>query len=235
MWSLGKGGRDRSGSHKQRGGTEMFSKMTVTFLTRELYAKRCFPLSHIFWGMTLAEGFPAARGFWDQKKFRHTIRSLCLLQIVVVPVKLSHFYTVYCRCASTSTATHLPCNNLNNSRNTSWGTLEKFSAVIYRRGLWAPEHLTLHKSKITGQLQHYPDVTLYHNKDQLKTTQRNKSQTHLLSRVRKQCRQYCSESINSVPAQPQVNQHSILGKYIPFWGWIWPPNTIQIHCAVRET
>lgn len=126
MWSLGKGGRDRSGSHKQRGGTEMFSKMTVTFLTRELYAKRCFPLSHIFWGMTLAEGFPAARGFWEQKKFRHTIRSLCLLQIVVMPVKLNHFYTVYCRCASTSMATHLPCNNLNNSRNTSWGTLEKF-------------------------------------------------------------------------------------------------------------
>lgn len=117
------------------------------------------------------------------------------------------------------------------SRNS--GTQE--SAVVYRWGLWAPKHLTLHKSKITGQLQHYPDVSLYHNKNQLKTAQRTKPQIHLLSRGRKQCRQHCSKSTNSTPAQAQVNQHSILGKCIPFPGWIWSLNTIWIHCTVRET
>lgn len=124
MWSPGKGRRDRSGYSKQRGGTVMFSKMTVIFVTQELDAKHCFPLPHIFWGRTLAEGFPVARASETRKSF-----TIPLVLIVILPVKLSHFYTVYCKCAATSMATHLPCNKLNNSRNTSWGTLKKFRHI----------------------------------------------------------------------------------------------------------
>lgn len=152
-------------------------------------------------------------------------------------VKLSQFYTVYYKCPATSVATHLSCNKLSNSRNTSWGTLKKFRHTreccdIQVRTLSLQASYTAQKQ---GQLQHYPDVSLYHNKDQLKTTQRIKPQTQLLSRVRKQCTQYCSKTINSMTAQAQVNQHSILGKYLSYHGWIWPVNIIWIYCAVRET
>lgn len=126
MWRLGKGWRDTPGYSKQRGGTVMFSKMTVTFLTQKLYAKHCFPLPLIFWGMALAEGFQKPGASETRKSF--TIPST-----VFVPVKLSHFYTVYCRCAANFMATHLSCNKLSNSRNTSWGTLEKFR---HTRVLW---------------------------------------------------------------------------------------------------
>lgn len=123
-------------------------------------------------------------------------------------------------CATSWITLGIPLEELSRSS----GTQE--SAVIYRWGLWAPKPLTLYKNKITGQLQHCPDVSLSHKKDQVKTTQGNKPQTHLVSWARKQCGQYCSKSINSMSAQAQVNQHSILGKCIPFHGWIWPLNTI---------
>lgn len=104
----------------------------------------------------------------------------------------------YCRCATTSMAIHLSHNNLNNCRDTYWGALGEFSlactqgsAKRYRWGLWAHKHLSLHRSKPAGQPQHHPDVSLY-PKDQLtkkkknsKQMKRKKTQTCLLSIVRK--------------------------------------------------